>query len=217
MRHRGLHRCLPRRRQAKAWNAGYCCGSGANDVQFARDIITWLKANTNVNAKRIYASGGSNGGAMTYALACEASDVIAAVAAVDFRCVTGNDPGTAVSLMSPSNNTACVCPNIRPITVVDWDEGGIPRSSPTRWRFRTGNRDLWARRPISRPSDTSAVARIADSGSGQLLLQTWTSCKGGVTETLCNHQSGSHLSIYSDTSADWIDVSWDRISVQKLP
>ena len=43
-------------------------------------------------AKRIYASGGSNGGGMTYRMACEAADVIAAVAPVDFRCVTGKDP-----------------------------------------------------------------------------------------------------------------------------
>ena len=35
---------------------------------------------------------------MTYRMACEAADVIAAAAPVDFRCVTGKDPlATTVS------------------------------------------------------------------------------------------------------------------------
>ena len=80
-----------------AWNAGYCCDGAEkdkiDDVQFARDMIKWLEANTCVDPKRIYASGGSNGGGMSYRLACDAADVIAAVAPVDFRCVTGREPG----------------------------------------------------------------------------------------------------------------------------
>ena len=88
-----------------SWNAGYCCDNAEknqiDDVQFARDIIKWLEANTCVDAKRIYASGGSNGGGMTYRMACEAADVIAAVAPVDFRCVTGKDP-----LATPGQVTA---------------------------------------------------------------------------------------------------------------
>ena len=49
-----------------SWNAGYCCDNAEamqiNDVQFARDIIAWLKTNTCVDAKRIYDAGLSNGG-----------------------------------------------------------------------------------------------------------------------------------------------------------
>ena len=55
-------------------------------------MIKWLEANACVDPKRIYASGCSNGGGMSYMLACKAADVIAAVAPVDFRCVTGADP-----------------------------------------------------------------------------------------------------------------------------
>ena len=32
---------------------------------------------------------------MSYMLACNAADVIAAVAPVDFRCITGTQPGRA--------------------------------------------------------------------------------------------------------------------------
>jgi polyhydroxybutyrate depolymerase len=203
----------------ETWNAGYCCGGGPNDVQFARDIITWLKANTNLDVKRIYASGGSNGGALTYALACEASDVIAAVAAVDFRCVTGSDPGAGGATMSPSNNTACTCPNLkRPITVVEWEEqqdtgfvlyqGGVSS---------TGLGLVGAVANIETFGYFSGCTGSPTPDPGNSLCETWTSCKGGTTETLCNHQSGSHLATYWDGSDHWNDVTWDRLSVQSLP
>src|SRR5215831_9999270 len=108
------------------WNVGYCCqGAQSNkvdDVQFTRDMIKFLAANTCVDPRRIYASGCSNGGGMSYMLACKAADVIAAVAPVDFRCITGSEPASASSL-TPTNNTACTCTLPRAISVTAFDEG----------------------------------------------------------------------------------------------
>ncbi|MES1208695.1 MAG: MarR family transcriptional regulator [Pseudomonadota bacterium] len=108
------------------WNVGYCCqGAQSNkvdDVQFTRDMIKWLAANTCVDPRRIYASGCSNGGGMSYMLACKAADVIAAVAPVDFRCITGAEPANA-SQLTATNNTACTCTLPRPISVTAFDEG----------------------------------------------------------------------------------------------
>ena len=108
------------------WNVGYCCdGAQTNkvdDVQFTRDMIKWLESNTCVDPKRIYASGCSNGGGMSYMLACNAADVIAAVAPVDFRCITGTQPANA-SQLTATNNIACTCTLPRPISVTAFDEG----------------------------------------------------------------------------------------------
>ena len=82
------------------------------------------------NPKRIYASGCSNGGGMSYILTCKAADVIAAVAPVDFRCITGTEPASAGSL-TPTNNTACTCTLPRPISVLAFDEGQAA-AAPTR-------------------------------------------------------------------------------------
>ena len=57
---------------------------------------------------------------MTYRMACDAADVIAAAAPVDFRCVTGKDP--LAMTVSATNQTACMCNLPRPITIVAWDE-----------------------------------------------------------------------------------------------
>ena len=88
-----------------SWNVGYCCSDAqqqqVDDVQFTRDMLKWLEANTCVDPKHIYASGCSNGGGMSYMLACKAADVIAAVAPVDFRCVTGAQPASACRLPLP--------------------------------------------------------------------------------------------------------------------
>jgi polyhydroxybutyrate depolymerase len=68
------------------WNAGTCCGAAAekniDDVAFIRSVIDDLGRRTPIDRKRIYATGMSNGAMMTYRLAAEASDLIAAAAPV---------------------------------------------------------------------------------------------------------------------------------------
>jgi len=135
------------------WNGGYCC-DGFNDVQFARDIITWLKANTNLDTTRVYASGGSNGAALGYALACQASDVIAAAALVDFRCVTGTDPGAAGATMSPVPTLNGRLPSL------SGRSSRIPRSSSTKAALPPLDWGWWARWQTSRPLGTSAAALV---------------------------------------------------------
>lgn len=68
------------------WNAGNCCGSArdenVDDVGFIRQVVANITRQMNIDRKRIYATGMSNGGLMSYRLACEMSDVFTAIAAV---------------------------------------------------------------------------------------------------------------------------------------
>jgi polyhydroxybutyrate depolymerase len=67
----------------KSWNAGSCCGgNNQNDVAFFREMVKKATAELCIDSKRVYVSGHSNGGAMTYRLACEAADIFAAAAPV---------------------------------------------------------------------------------------------------------------------------------------
>jgi len=64
-------------------NGGGCCGSSRrDDVQFARDIVTFLEQNetATVNYDHVFATGYSNGGFMSHRLACEASDLFTDIA-----------------------------------------------------------------------------------------------------------------------------------------
>lgn len=66
------------------WNGGLCCGKALaediDDVGFISAMIDYLQKNFAIDAKRIYATGLSNGAQMSYRLACELANKIAAVA-----------------------------------------------------------------------------------------------------------------------------------------
>lgn len=68
------------------WNAGRCCGGArdqnVDDVGFIRQIVTHLTRQMNIDRKRIYATGMSNGGMMAYRLACDMPEVFSAIASV---------------------------------------------------------------------------------------------------------------------------------------
>lgn len=68
------------------WNAGSCCGYAQghdiDDVGFIRAVVADVQKQHAVDAKRIYATGISNGGMLSYRLACEASDLFAAIGPV---------------------------------------------------------------------------------------------------------------------------------------
>jgi polyhydroxybutyrate depolymerase len=71
-----------------SFNGGGCCSQFGNpshsedDVGFARAIVDDIAGNLCVDRRRIYSTGMSNGGYMTERLACNASDLFAAVAPV---------------------------------------------------------------------------------------------------------------------------------------
>jgi polyhydroxybutyrate depolymerase len=68
------------------WNAGACCGAArdqaVDDVGFIRTLLERVRGQLNIDARRIYAAGMSNGAMMAYRLACELPGVFRAIAAV---------------------------------------------------------------------------------------------------------------------------------------
>jgi polyhydroxybutyrate depolymerase len=69
-----------------SWNGGFCCGIAAaqqiDDVGFTSDMIDEISSEYCVNPDRIYSTGISNGGFMSYRLACDLADRIAAIGPV---------------------------------------------------------------------------------------------------------------------------------------
>jgi polyhydroxybutyrate depolymerase len=56
--------------------------SGADDVAFLRDLAAWTKDKYHYDPHRLYVTGASNGGMMTFRLLIEASDLFAGGAAI---------------------------------------------------------------------------------------------------------------------------------------
>jgi polyhydroxybutyrate depolymerase len=88
----------------RTWNAGTCCDfameHNIDDVAFIRQLIQKLTSTYKINPKRIYATGMSNGAMMTYRLACELSQQLAAIAPVSGMLLTAQpcQPARAVPI-----------------------------------------------------------------------------------------------------------------------
>ena len=63
------------------WNVGQL-GTSVNDIHFISVLLDSLSLEYNIDSKRVYSTGMSNGAYMSYRLACELSDKIAAIAPV---------------------------------------------------------------------------------------------------------------------------------------
>ena len=73
-------------RNAQFWNATpACCDfvrTGVDDVAYVRGLVAETRASHNIDSDRVYLVGHSNGGFMSYRMACDASDVITAIASL---------------------------------------------------------------------------------------------------------------------------------------
>jgi polyhydroxybutyrate depolymerase len=93
-----------RLRKGFTWNAGTCCGwaqeHNIDDVGFVSALLDEVERLFNVDPKRVYATGYSNGAIMCYRLACELSDRIAAIAPVSgTMAMTECRPSRPVSII----------------------------------------------------------------------------------------------------------------------
>ncbi len=100
-------------RGAAAWNAIHCCNPvrqhNVDDIGFIRKIVDTLSVELNIDAGRIYAIGGSNGGMLIHRIAVELPDIFAAVA---------ENQGTAGGIPSDSSGTRIVANPSRPIPIL---------------------------------------------------------------------------------------------------
>ena len=175
-----------------SWNAGTCCGAaGTNNVDeaaFIRQILADLRTVVNIDTRRIYAMGFSNGGALVYRLACEMSDTFAAVASVG---------GTLLS--SP-------CQPSKPISVMDvhglkddvapYEGGGDFNSPPVEELIHT-----WAQ--LEDCTDSPQVDKE------NIITHThYTSCKAGTAVELYAIEEGEHA--WPPTEVlDTSQIIWD--------
>lgn len=86
------------------WNSGNCCGYALDekidDVKFISALIDQMIANYKVDPKRVYVTGISNGGMMSYRVACELADKVAAIAPVAGALNVECKPSQPVSVIA---------------------------------------------------------------------------------------------------------------------
>lgn len=168
------------------WNAGKCCGGARNqnvdDVGFIRQIIDNVTHQFNIDRRKIFATGMSNGGMMAQRLACEMSDVFKAVAPV-----AGTD------------NTKSCSPQ-KPISILEihakdddhvlFNGGAGPgvqdKSNVTEFTSVPETISRWVKR---NGCDTKAKRVLDKPGA---YCDSYSQCKGGVEVRLCVTETGGH-------------------------
>jgi len=192
------------------WNAGACCGyaqtNKVDDVGFLRALIDKLEHNYTVDPERIFATGISNGGMMSYRLACELADRIAAIAPVEGAQDVDCRPSGPVSVLV-FHGTADL--------LVPYNGGTTP--------FQIGSK-----RKDTPVSSTVAFWVTQDGCSktprreeaNQLRIDTYSGCKGGAGVTLYTLEGGRHMwpgTRLSGNDVPATDIIWSFFAAHPKP
>ena len=161
-----------------AWNIGPCCVLNTiDDVAFTRAMIKQIETTACIDFKRVYAVGVSMGGGMAYYLACQAADVVAAVAPAAFDMLDTPD-----------------CTPSRPVTVISFRgaaDGLVPYAGGSSsvvlgmsvtFLGAQGTFKKWA--DIDQCTDSPSAE---DSNNG---CSSYSACQGGVEVFLCTKPGG---------------------------
>lgn len=163
------------------WNTGERAedrNQDTDDVGFVAAMLDRIEAQYNIDKNRIYATGISNGGMMSYRLACELSDRIAAVAP------------SGAGMVLPAEQ----CHPSRPVSIIHFHGTADPG-----WPYNGGGgcftHDIF--KPVSytinlwRQFDRCEAAPRITYQHGDATCETY-SCADNTAISLCTVQGGGH-------------------------
>jgi polyhydroxybutyrate depolymerase len=193
----------------QGWNAGGCCSSQDDDVDFVRTLIDTLSTELCIDPKRVYSTGLSNGGSMTARLACELSDRIAAIAPV---------AGTPQISMDG-------CTPARPVSVIEF-HGTADSIVPYNGNALFGVPSVDATIAKWAEIDGCVGAATTSFAQGDVTCTTRSSCTAGSAVTLCRVTNGGHtwpggearpLYGYTTNDINATDAIWDFFVAHPMP
>ncbi|HRQ39606.1 MAG TPA: PHB depolymerase family esterase [Chloroflexota bacterium] len=164
------------------WNGGDCCAyaqaENVDDVGFVRAIVADLQTQAAIDAKRIYATGLSNGAMLTQRLACQAANIFAAAAPVagtlNFPACNPSQPISIIAFHGDNDQHVPYEGGRGPASLVDVDFASVPDTMAF-WREANGCNSL----PQSNTSD-------------QTKHEIWVGCDGATAVELYTIMGGGH-------------------------
>jgi polyhydroxybutyrate depolymerase len=181
------------------WNAtDACCGEPrrhVDDVAYLRAVIADVAEHHAIDPKRVYFVGHSNGGFMSYRMACEHAGVVAAIASLE--AATWNDPAHC----HPSQSVAVLEIHGTSDETIAYDGGTLngrwypdARRTALLWARNNGCR-LQPDRPAPEPRDLELLLRPAT------VTAYSTGCRGNGHVELWTQPDGSHVPALAATFA----------------
>ncbi len=157
------------------WNAGGCCGwaeasrSNVDDVAFIRSLVVHLESTYRIDPDRVFVTGHSNGALLAFALSCQLSPTIAAIAV------------QAGALMEPS------CHPVRPVSVMEihgTDDQNIPINGGKGTRGVSGVTfppPLVALETFASADGCGSPVTTGDVSNRAVTVETWGSCRNSTS------------------------------------
>jgi len=186
------------------WNAGNCCAwayeNRIDDAGFIRALIGQLKKDYTVDEKRVFATGISNGGMMSYRLACELSDQIAAIGPVAGAQNVDCRPARPVSviILHGTADLYVLYNGGAPLRMVDVRNPRVDRPVSAAVAF-------WVKR--NGCADTPVKER-----KGKVIIERYGNCNAGTAVTLYTLQYEGHTWPGGTKWAFWADEPSREIS-----
>jgi polyhydroxybutyrate depolymerase len=178
----------------RSWNARFCCGTAIvqeiDDIGFIGALIEHISAQDHVvDRSRVYATGMSNGGMMSYQLAAAHPEWFAAIAPVSATIGGMMRNGEVFVIRAASRPVPVMIIHGRKDAYVMFNGGSSPRLSfPYRWKLSVADAlSFWAAIDgcQSPPDESEAVA-------GVLERVAYRNCQGGSEIVAWEIEQGDH-------------------------
>jgi polyhydroxybutyrate depolymerase len=166
-----------------SWNAGPCCPpaslANVDDVGFLDRVVAEVVARPDVDRRRLYLTGFSNGGIMTYTMACARPRMFAAVAPIAGTNLSGCSPSVPVSLLHMHGDPDPTVPYDGAVTLSQLlssaDFPPVPDSVAA-----------WAEADGCDPTPTTTEA------PGPVSTRRWNGCAKGTEVELITYPGNGH-------------------------
>jgi len=163
-----------------------------DDTGFISALIDYFTKEYNINPKSVYVTGISNGAIMSYRLACELSDKIAAIAPVD-----GNMPQNFLPKCQPSKPISVLAINNVNDPLMPWNGGditgpfGVKKFGKVLSVAQTV--EYWVKHNGCTPSPTITEEPDRDPNDGtRVRWEEYSRGKDGTEVILCAIEGGGH-------------------------
>lgn len=184
---------------ANSWNGGTCCGDAAaqklDELGFVRAIFAEISQHLNIDLTRVYATGLSNGGYMSFRLACEAPDLFVAVAP-GAGAIGSADIGGGTQ--AESDLASCAATGVSVLAIHGTDDGLVSYSlhKPSLDRIAEQNGCMLTTQPAAQPASMGDTSCVSYQG-----------CPAGVDVTGCTVTGGGHVWFGSPNCGTGVDAA----------
>ncbi len=194
------------------WNAtDACCDifkKNVDDVKYINAVLDDMQARYSVDAKRIFLVGHSNGGFLSYRMACDAALRIAAIVSLD------GDNWKDISRCRPQEPVAILQIHGDMDGTVNYKGGNFPNLA----LYPSAHDSIMSWVTLNRCSttvdtSTAAVDISADLAGNETTIERWNSCHGGAAELWTVH-SGVHQ---PTLAAGATELMWNFLAAHAKP